>query len=271
MSGCDRLGSGALELYFYGELGPVEQRELVQHLPTCAACRRALEELALIRRALASRPVVAAPPDGDWRAFMSRLDAAVHLEDRARAGRVVSLDAARRVMAPRQRLRFVPYLAAAAVLALVTAPLVFLARNPPREGAVAVTGETAAPRLSVGAVESDQSSRAAFTLMSGQHFERSKLVVLGLANKDARQASEDDWEYERQLASSLLTDTQLYRLAAEEHGMRSLADVMADLELVLLQTSMARTSDPEDLEQIQRLIEKRDLVTKMDVVATRGL
>ena len=86
-----------------------------------------------------------------------------------------------------------------------------------------------------------------------------------------RSAQSTDWQYERQLASSLLIDTRLYRAAAEENGMASLASILADLELVLLQTSMAQESNRDDLEQIQRLIRKRDLVTKMNVVVTTGL
>ena len=117
----------------------------------------------------------------------------------------------------------------------------------------------------------DPAARTAFTRLSGQHFGRSKLVVLGMANKDAGSAKSTDWQYERQLASSLLIDTRLYRAAAEENGMASLASILADLELVLLQTSMAQESSRDDLEQIQRLIRKRDLVTKMNVVVTTGL
>ena len=45
---------------------------------------------------------------------------------------------------------------------------------------------------------------------------------------------------------------------------------MGDLEIVLLQTSLAEAPDAEALEQIQRLIHKRDLVTKMDVFGERA-
>jgi hypothetical protein len=81
--------------------------------------------------------------------------------------------------------------------------------------------------------------------------------------------SDADWAFERGLASNLLSDTRLYRRVAEERGMKTLADVMGDLELVLLQTSLADAPDPAALEQIQRLIHKRDLVSKMGV-ATMG-
>jgi hypothetical protein len=77
--------------------------------------------------------------------------------------------------------------------------------------------------------------------------------------------------YERELAATLLSDTRIYRLAAEDRGLRSIADVMGDLELVLLQASFADVRDPASLAQIQRLIRRRDLVEKMDVVAVSGL
>jgi hypothetical protein len=46
---------------------------------------------------------------------------------------------------------------------------------------------------------------------------------------------------------------------------------MKDLELVLLQTSLTDDKDPSALPQIQRLIKRRDLIEKMDVVTTTGL
>jgi hypothetical protein len=107
--------------------------------------------------------------------------------------------------------------------------------------------------------------------VSEEHFERSKLVVLGLAAKDPARTTSAEWGYERDLAAALLSDTRIYRMAAEDRGLRSIADVMGDLELVLLQASFADVQDPASLAQIQRLIRRRDLVEKMDVVAVSGL
>ena len=53
--------------------------------------------------------------------------------------------------------------------------------------------------------------------------------------------------------------------------MRTLAGVMSDLELVLLQTSHSDEPDAATLSRLQQLIRKRDLVTKMEVVSTSGL
>lgn len=276
MRPCEQLTSGVIELFFYGEL-PSDEREAVEsHLGTCRECKHALEELTLIRSALSARSAVSAPPNGDWRSFMAKLDDAVRLEDRRREATVVPFG--RRVAAPPApaRARRLPWLAAAAALALATSVLVYQLGNravePTRiadSGAADPAPDQPAPRPAVTAPAADDSrvTQAALARLGEQHFERSKLVVLGLASKDARRVTLTDWEFERELASSLLTDTRLYRMTAEEHGMKALADVMGDLELVLLQASLAERSDPDDLEQIQRLIRKRNLVTRMDTAA----
>jgi hypothetical protein len=266
---CQRQSSSDIELYFYGELEASERSAVERHLRSCRDCRQALEELSTIRAALAARPRVDGPADADWTGFMQRLDRAVHLESRGPA-----------VPAVRQGPQWTMYLAMAALLALVTSGVTYVARSTfrpaspvPGESQASVPSQTS---LQPAAIEPFEpvghapSPEAAFTALSEQHFERSKLVVLGLANKDPHHAREADWAFERGLASSLLSDTRLYRQAAEARGMKSIAGVMGDLELVLLQTSLADAPDAEALEQIQRLIHKRDLVTKMDVAATTG-
>ena len=76
MTGCTQVESGRIELYFYDELEAGERAALARHIASCADCRLALEELTVIRTALAGRPMVSAPPGGDWSRFMSRLNEA---------------------------------------------------------------------------------------------------------------------------------------------------------------------------------------------------
>jgi hypothetical protein len=268
MTRCPRQSSGDIELYFYGELEVAERSAVERHLRSCSDCRQALEELSTIRAALAARPRVDAPADTDWTGFMQRLDRAVHFESRGGPP----------VAAVRQGPQWTTYLAMAALLALVTSGVTYVARSTFRPASpVPVESQARVPSqtpLQPAAIETFEpfghapSPEAAFTALSEQHFERSKLVVLGLANKDPHHAREADWAFERGLASSLLSDTRLYRQAAEARGMKSLARVMGDLELVLLQTSLADAPDAEALERIQRLIHKRDLVTKMEVAGS---
>jgi hypothetical protein len=255
---CEVPGSGAIELYFYDELSPSERAAIESHLQSCRDCRAMLEELGVIRAALAERPVVSAPASGDWSEFMSRLDASIASE-RARAGNVVEFT---RTPA---RPSYVSYVAMAALLALVTFSVAIAFRSRPVPAGPAI-GPVADRTPAAGPADT-----AAFKASSEEHFERSKLVVLGLATKDPERGTAADWKYERQLATSLLNDTRMYRLVAEDRGLTALAGVMRDLELVLLQTSLTDDQDPASLPQLQRLIQKRDLLEKMDVVTTTGL
>ena len=248
-----------IALYFYGELSGAERAEVQAHLRHCAECRRTLDDLSTIREALASRPEVASPPLGDWSGFMARLDAAVQHE-RTPAG---PGDAGRGASVVRAR-ALVPYLAVAATLALVTLSVVTVVRQ--RSSPAAPQG-VHVPQVQGGAAALPPGRfDPALASLSGQHFERSKLVVLGLATRDTSAPAAADWTYERDLAATLLGDTRVYRAAAEERGMDTLAGVMRDLELVLLQTSMSEATDAQSLEQLQRLIRRRDLLAKMNVV-----
>src|SRR5689334_24080814 len=116
MTACDLFDSPDVELYFYGELDATGRARVDAHLRRCEACRQRLDDLHAIRRALADRPVVDAPPTGDWSGFMRRPGAAVSQSPSADQ----SVDAVGRgsaVPAARTSIRFAA--AAAAMLAIV--------------------------------------------------------------------------------------------------------------------------------------------------------
>ena len=260
---CRLQESGAVELFYYDELDAAERARVGQHLRECRVCASALEDLATIRSALASRPTVEAPEGGDWSRFMTRLDTAV------RTSRAVVDPAARVVPFKASGVPARPYiglLATAALLAIVTIGVVFVARQRTVQPGVPEAAATVAPP-----VETTPIATTGLRSTGEKHFERSKLVVLGLAARESDETTPADWAYERELATSLLNDTRLYRMAAEERGLNALAGVMRDLELVLVETSMAEETDPVALEQIQRLIRRRGLIQKMETVASAGM
>ena len=262
---CTIQDDGSIELYFYGELDERAHASVRDHLARCPDCAEVLEELQVIRAALSTRPDISAPESGDWTAFMARLDTAVQQH------RVLPF--APRPIAAKAPITSRPLIGLLATAALLTvvAISVFMAS---RSGRTLITDQPGVPAVDqVAANETsvEPEMQAALTAVGLRHLERSKLVVLGLAAKDAAPGQGQDWAYERELASSLLNDTRIYRQAAEQRGLTRLASVMRDLELVLLQTSMAEGTDRAALPQIQRLIHKRGLVEKMDVVGTTGI
>jgi hypothetical protein len=266
MTMCAIHDAGRIELYFYGELPDADRSDVEQHLQRCRVCEGALEELKVIRSALATRPAVDGPPSRDWTAFMTRLDEAVRVHA---STPVVVPFVPRRVAA---RPSVAGLVATAALLAIVSLSvfMAFQARSRMLE-APPSSLQAASAQNAADVTEDGVSSHAGLLSVGTRHLERSKLVVLGLATKEPSGAELADWDYERELAASLLNDTRLYRMAAEQRGLSSLAGVMRDLELVLLQASLAESSDDSALPQIQRLIARRGLVEKMDVVGTTGL
>jgi hypothetical protein len=262
MTRCEIHDAGSVELFFYDELSVSERASVEWHIRGCRVCQTALEELQVIRTALATRPVVRGPASGDWSAFMERLDRAVRLQPQAPV--VVPFTAAPPVV----RHQFVGLLATAALLTVVAIGVFFASQASRR---AIDPGETLPTAIAGGVLEEASPIQTGLASVGARHLERSKLVILGLATREPGEAATSNWAYERELATSLLNDTRLYRMAAEERGLTSLAGVMRDLELVLLQTSMAEAGDETALPQIQRLIRKRGLVQKMDAVGTTGL
>ncbi len=253
MTACELRESPDIELYFYGELDASGRARVAAHLGRCEACRERLDDLAAIRRALAGRPVVDAPPAADWSGFMRRLDR--------------STVALRPLNAPRRALTHLRVLAAMAATLTIAALGIYMAMRvrqaapPPRPAAIA---ERAVPPAGGPAVPVADPLREA----TAEHLERSKLVVLGLTALDPRQTHAADWQYERRLAGTLLDDTRLYREMAQKRGLTDVAHVMRDLETVLIETSMSDSADREALARVQRLIAKRDLVVKMQLAST---
>jgi len=232
-----------VELYFYDELEPSERAAFEAHMPGCPSCRAALAELKDIRAALAPMRAQGDRSEFEWRAFMRRLDARLDAES-----------------APRRRANPGVLVAAgiAATLAIGVVTGVLWQRERAREG---VGPPPSAPIGNERRGDTRERSREA----AAEHLDRAKIVLLGLANKDAGAVSVDDWSYERSLAASLLPDTRLLRLAALEEGDGEMASLLSDLEVLLLQTSFSAAPDRTTLSRLQRYINRRDLLVRTEL------
>lgn len=265
MSVCELVDSADVELYFYGELDPDDRARLDVHFRGCGPCRQRLDDLHAIRHALAARALVDAPPAGDWSGFMRRLDRAVAHTVEPRNLRTLEPSNPGAVE-PWNRRTFRTLLPLAATLALVAIGVLMAARF----GAAPVPPVAVhAPAVATPVAKADAHPDRALREGSAEHLERSRLVVLGLATRDPH-ARAEDWQYERTLAGTLLSETRLYRQAALQDGVQDVERVMRDLETVLLEASMSDTRDRAALERVQRLIARRDLVLKMQVVTAAG-
>ncbi len=234
---CVHASSERLTLYFYGELPAGERRAVEQHLTACGACSATLADFELMRAALLDRASPTRSQD-EWDGFMRRLTA--------------QLEAPETVPRSGLGLRSKgPVYALAAMLVLATGLGLVWQRR--------VLGPAQAHVGDAGTTD------ATLAAAAERHFERAKLVVLGIAMKDPDRTNAADWEYERHLAASLLPETRLFRMSATDLGDARLASLLGDLENVLLQAAMTTDAEGPELERLQHAIRRRDLLMRMDL------
>ena len=99
----------------------------------------------------------------------------------------------------------------------------------------------------------------------GDHLASARMVLVELVN--AEEGESVDISAQQQRAQTLLADNRLYRQTAQLNGQTVVADVLGDLERVLLE--VARTSGEvpaEELDWLRERIASRDLLFKVSVI-----
>jgi hypothetical protein len=238
------------ELIAYRE-GEASQRETTaKHLADCSECRAELERIEAVLAALDTMPV---PDPGEdygrrvWQQIAPRLP-----EKRARWWDFgVSRQSGGRWFEPRR------WAAAGAIAALVIAA--FLTGR--------LTTKRVGPEASVA--DASQVRERVLIMAVGEHLGRSEMVLVELANAEPANAKQKQVNIsgEQRRAEDLLEENRLYRQTALEQGDTSLANVLDELERVLL--DVAHSPDkvtPVQLEAIRQRIEARGILFKVRVV-----
>jgi hypothetical protein len=214
--------------------------ELRQHLAECAECTAAMEQLS---RTLALIDEETLPQrDATYGAAMWQ--------------RV-------RWQLPAQR-RERPWwlFAAAAVVLLVVGYLAGRETHPavpsaPAVAAIPAKRATATPTVNGGGAD------AVLTAAASEQIERSTRLLVEVANHEGGDASTP-----RDTAEELLASSRIYRVAAGDRGAEEVAQLLNEIEPILLELVHAPDDIPADeLAVIQQRIESRELLFKLRVVA----
>ncbi|MPZ21687.1 MAG: hypothetical protein GEV06_27925 [Luteitalea sp.] len=223
------LNDEQLILFHYGEAPETEG--CARHLEGCASCRRAYEALRVVLAAGTSWE----PPSRDalygervWAQLEPQLRALQRSSSPKVAGAPFDgerqphagwLGALRDLLRPRVVV-LAGYGAALAMLVFV------LVQSSPRPEEPSPLTES---------VLMDQARERVLLGSLGDHFDRSQIMLLELANQDEAfdASSAQDW------AQDLLATNRLYRQAAASDGEAAMANVLDDLERVLLHVAHA--------------------------------
>lgn len=228
-------GEDQLILHYYGEAG--DAAAIDAHIGVCAGCRQQYGNLQRILNSVDAAPVPERPPDYAGQVWKK-------LEPKVRRSRWTGM------LRPR---RWVPAFAMAAL----------------------VLGAFLAGRYSLrtdqhpSTVASQAQVRERVLLVAvGDHLDRSKMVLIELAN--APPDRDVDITGERIVAESLVEANRLYRQTALATGDAGVANVLDDLERVLLE--VAHSPDRISAKQIENLrkrIEDEGLLFKVRVIGSQ--
>jgi len=245
-----------LVLHFYGEARPGHEAAVEEHLRACPACQAVWTDLAETLKLVDN---ARAPEPDD--AFEQRIWARV--QDAISAPEADVAPASGRVLPFRMRDRFaIPVALLATAAAAVILVFALTGRFLP------TTTAPKPPAVTKATMPLDRAARERVLLTAlDDHFQRSEMLLVELMNASAT-GSTDELGFERQTADDLVASSRLYRQSAQLNGNVRLAQMLDDLELVLVE--IARTPDRvdrTDLRSLRARIENDDLLFKVRAVS----
>jgi hypothetical protein len=263
------LSDDDLVLHYYGEANDL--RTAGMHLQACEDCRRRFEELS---RALEAMNAIEVPERDEqygaqvWAAIQPRLDAAP-IENQTRTGFWAFLGRNQSGTGFHAAFITLPRLAMAGSVAVLlvaafAAGSYWQVRNQSgtdyRQTAVAAKphADAAVP-----------GARERILLVAvGDHLDRSEMVLAEISNLggtgEVDISSQQDW------ARDLVASNRLYRQAAVRDGKAGVADVLDELERVLVDIANGpSTVSSADLDRLRERIASQGLVFKVKVIGSQ--
>ena len=234
------LSEDELILHYYGETERAHESHVESHLASCAQCQFANQQLRRVMTLVdAAAPVEA--PLGFERTAWARLEPALD----GNAGRV------------RKFFWFPQWALAGGVAALVL--VAFMAgRFSGGEPSGVTTG---------GSVVAEIAPNRVLQAAVGDHLDRTQMMLSELANADTDHA--DVFAAEQDRAADLVAVNRLIRQSVEQSGDAAIADVLEDLERVLLEIANSPAdASSNEITDLQSRITTEDLLFRVRVIAS---
>jgi hypothetical protein len=232
----NHLNEEQFVLYYYGE----QTDGVEDHLGACEHCRDSYHALQRVLNSVDSLPV---PERGaDYEAQVWRSVEALLPHRRSFASRWFA---------------WRPLVASAAMAALLV--VAFLVGTRQRPGA------------HKGNLAADSQVRERVLMVAvGDHLERSQMVLVELSNAGAPASGALDISYEQRAAEDLVESNRLYRQTAASAGDAATANLLDELERVLLDIAHSPSEvSGKQLEDLRKEIESRGILFKVKVFGTQ--
>lgn len=228
-------------------LGDQDDREQLQpHVSSCDRCRREIDRLRRLLGQVEAAPVP--EPDAGFEERIWARQRQALLEDGIAAARAESATVETPAVARFWNMRRM-LLAGALAASLVLAFLAGL--YTPRPGA------------EITPTDGGPGKDRVLLVALGDHLERTRMVLVELAN-----ASDlETFRAQQAHARSLIGDNRLYRQTAQLNGQPAVAEVLDEIERVLLEVARSSDEAPADeLAWLRQRLADRDLLFKVSVI-----
>jgi anti-sigma factor RsiW len=238
------LSEDDLILHYYGETDRAEEARVASHLTSCAECQSADQQLRRVMMLVDSAAPVEAPLGFErtaWARLEPMLDENLVHRRAKRAGGFFW---------------FPQWALAGGVAALVLAAFV-AGRFTSDPSGVTPGGSP------VAEIATDRVLQTAV----GDHLERTQMMLVELANADSDHS--DVFAAEQERAADLVAVNRLIRTSVEQSGNAAVADVLEDLERLLLEIANAPAdATSNELTGLQSRITTEDLLFRVRVIAS---
>jgi hypothetical protein len=239
------LTEDELVLHYYGELHGSEESHAVAHLAACSTCHESFRQLQRVL-AIVDERALAGPelPVNFERTMWAKLEPSLKSDARGWWSWLV--------LSPSR-------LAWAGMVVVLVVGAFAAGRFLPR----GKTGPGTTPTV----MSADKIREGILLIDLGDHLDRSQMVLVELASVEDHGTV--DISEERTRAEQLVNANRLYRQTALSAGDTSLADVLDDLERVLVDLAAGpEQMSSQDLDEVRRRIESKGLLFKVRVVSS---
>jgi hypothetical protein len=233
--------------YVRGELPANEAAEVERHLGGCRECRDECEELKVVLRAIPVRPTPPSDrqPADYWHTFALRVDARIAGQQRVSAPRHLAFDEPAGYL----RLHWKPILAYAGAGALVAGLL-----------GIWFFGEHGRPSL-VPVNQEVEVVQAAHKEEVNDYFERSRILLIGIANIPVEDGDKVDLTVERNAARDLVRTARYLERKPIDSRSREL---IRELERVLVElANLEEQADIPEVDVIRTGMQQQNLLFKI--------
>jgi hypothetical protein len=236
-----------LILHYYGEEGdpaaPAESLHIEQHLEACGDCRALYASLVRVLNVVDSLPVPDRSEDYGtqvWKRIESRIPV------RSRFAWLMPTP--------------IRWAAVGAAFAGLLVAAFFAGRFYPGS-------RPGVPHAPITVAKDEQAPERILMVAVGDYLERSQMVLIELANTNAKGPVDISSEQER--AGDLVTETRLYRQTAVHTGDTRIASVLDELEPVLMDIAHApSTISPRELEGLRQRLKAEGILFKIRVLGS---